>query len=76
MSISPFPNLTMALGYNGRGVAMASSVGTAIGAHLVDRTSPLPLKLSAIKPLPVHGLHPIYASIVIAYYQLRDALKS
>lgn len=72
----PFPNLTMALGYNGRGVAMASSVGTAIGAHLLDRTSPLPLKLSAIKPLPVHGLHPIYASIVIAYYRLRDALES
>lgn len=72
----PFPNLTIALGYNGRGVAMATAVGTAIGAHLLDRTLPLPLKLTAIKPLPLHGLHPIYAGLAIEYYRLRDALEA
>jgi hypothetical protein len=54
---------------------MASSVGTAIGAHLLDRSSRLPLKLTDIKPLPVHGLHPFYASAMIWYYRLRDALE-
>ncbi|MBZ8133748.1 FAD-binding oxidoreductase [Afifella sp. IM 167] len=72
----PFENLTMALGYNGRGVALASALGQAIGAHLLDRTSPLPLKLTEIDPMPVHGLHPIYASAMISYYRLRDALES
>jgi glycine/D-amino acid oxidase-like deaminating enzyme len=72
----PFPNLTIALGYNGRGVAMASATGAAIGAHLIDRMSPLPFKLSAIRPMPAHRLHTIYASLMIAYYRLRDALES
>ncbi|KXF75462.1 FAD-dependent oxidoreductase [Paramesorhizobium deserti] len=73
----PAPGLTMALGYNGRGVAMASALGTAIGAHLLNSTvNPLPLKLTDIKPLPLHDLHPIYASAMIAYYRLRDSLES
>lgn len=71
----PASGLTMALGYNGRGVAMASALGTAIGAHLLDRANPLPLKLTDIKPMPAHVLHPIYASAMIAYNRLRDALE-
>ncbi|MCT8268861.1 FAD-binding oxidoreductase [Afifella sp. JA880] len=68
----PAPNLTMALGYNGRGVGLATSLGQAIGAHLLDRSAPLPLKLTDITPLPAHGLHPIYATAMINYYRLRD----
>lgn len=71
----PFDNLTMALGYNGRGVALASAMGTAIGAHLLDPRIPLPLRFSDIKPLPLHGLHPIYASMAIEYYRFRDRLE-
>ncbi|WP_026379870.1 NAD(P)/FAD-dependent oxidoreductase [Afifella pfennigii] len=72
----PFPDLTMAIGYNGRGVALGTSLGLAIGEHLLDRSRPLPLKLSDIKPLPVHGLYPAYASIAVWYYRLRDSLES
>jgi glycine/D-amino acid oxidase-like deaminating enzyme len=71
----PFPNVTIALGYNGRGVAMASAVGTQIGSHLIDRPEPLPLKLSDIKPLPFHSLHRQYATLMIHYYRLRDFLE-
>jgi glycine/D-amino acid oxidase-like deaminating enzyme len=71
----PLPNLTVALGYNGRGIAMATALGNAIGAHLLDRRKPLPLKLTEIRPLPVHSLHPLYASAMIRYYRLRDALE-
>src|SRR5262249_15259800 len=71
----PFPNVTIALGYNGRGVAMASAVGKQIGAHLIDRSEPLPLKLSDIKLLPLHSLHQHYATLMIHYYRLRDALE-
>lgn len=71
----PAPSLIAALGYNGRGVAMASALGTAIGAHLLDETSPLPLTVSPIRPMPVHDLHPLYASAAISWYRLRDALE-
>lgn len=70
----PFANLTIALGYNGRGVALATALGTAIADHLLDRRRPLPLKLTDIRPLPLHGLHPFYASAMVHYYRLRDAL--
>lgn len=70
----PAPGVTMALGYNGRGVAMASALGGAIGAHLLDSAKPLPLSLSTIRPMPVHGLHPLYASAMIAAYRVRDML--
>jgi glycine/D-amino acid oxidase-like deaminating enzyme len=71
----PAPALTIALGYNGRGVAMASALGTAIGAHLLDETQPLPMSVTDIRPMPAHGWHPVYASLMIAYYRLRDRLE-
>ena len=72
----PAPGVTAALGYNGRGVAMATALGLAIGAHLSDRANPLPLRVTALKPLPLHGLHPIYGEWAIRYYRLRDALEA
>jgi glycine/D-amino acid oxidase-like deaminating enzyme len=72
----PAGNVIVAMGYNGRGVAMASATGTAIGAHILDAASPLPLRVSPIRPLPIHDFHPIYASLAIEYYRLRDALES
>ncbi len=71
----PAPNLTIALGYNGRGVALASAMGDVIGAHLLDPSVRLPLTVSPLRPLPLHGLHPLYATAAIWYYRLRDALE-
>ncbi|TCT02246.1 NAD(P)/FAD-dependent oxidoreductase [Aquabacter spiritensis] len=71
----PAPGITIALGYNGRGVALASALGTALGAHLLDPTAPLPLKLTDISPLPLHPLHRYYATAMIHYYRLRDRLE-
>ena len=72
----PAPGVTAALGYNGRGVAMATALGLAIGAHLLNRANPLPLQASRMKPLPLHGLHPLYGEAAIRYYRLRDALET
>jgi glycine/D-amino acid oxidase-like deaminating enzyme len=72
----PAPGIVAALGYNGRGVAMATALGLAIGAHLADPVQPLPLQPSEMKPLPLHALHPIYGEGAILYYRLRDALES
>ena len=71
----PAPNLTLALGYNGRGVAMATAFGLAVGAHLIDPSKPLPLRVSALKALPLHGLHPLYDAGAIAYHRLRDGFE-
>ncbi|TPW27424.1 NAD(P)/FAD-dependent oxidoreductase [Pararhizobium mangrovi] len=70
----PAPGLIMALGFNGRGVALSSALGTAIGKHLLDEAHPLPLATSPIRPLPVHALHRWYGTGAITYYRLRDAL--
>ncbi len=72
----PAPGVTAALGYNGRGVAMATALGLAIGAHLSDRANPLPLRVSPMKPLPLHRLHEIYGEWAILSYRLRDALEA
>ncbi|WP_186400974.1 FAD-binding oxidoreductase [Stappia sp. P2PMeth1] len=72
----PLPGLTMAAGYNGRGVALSSALGTAIGSHLLDGAQPLPFRFTDIRPLPAHALHPIYATLAIWYYRLRDALET
>ena len=72
----PFDDLTMALGYNGRGVALASALGAAIGRYIADRSQPLPFEFSKINPLPLHGMHPYYATMAIWYYRLRDMLES
>ncbi len=54
----PAPGVIAALGYNGRGVALATALGLAIGAHLADRAEPLPLNTSRLEALPMHGLAP------------------
>jgi glycine/D-amino acid oxidase-like deaminating enzyme len=72
----PAPGVIAALGYNGRGVALATSLGLAIGAHLVDRANPLPFQVSRMKRLPLHGMHPIYGNWAIAYYRARDAMEN
>jgi glycine/D-amino acid oxidase-like deaminating enzyme len=72
----PAPGVIAALGYNGRGVALATSLGLAIGAHLIDRINPLPFLASRIKPLPLHGMHEMYGNWAIAYFRLRDAIES
>jgi glycine/D-amino acid oxidase-like deaminating enzyme len=72
----PAPGVIAALGYNGRGVALATTLGLAIGAHLVDRSQPLPFQPTMLKPLPLHRMHPIYGNWAIAYYRARDAMES
>ncbi len=72
---TPAPGVFVALGYNGRGVALSTALGSAIGAHILDPSRPLPLSSSRIKTLPIHSLHPIYATMVIWYYRLRDMLE-
>jgi len=70
----PAPGLTIAIGYNGRGLALGTAMGRALARHLADG-APLPLPVQPLRPLPLHRLHPLYAGAAIAWYRLRDALE-
>ncbi|MDQ6639332.1 MAG: FAD-binding oxidoreductase [Pseudomonadota bacterium] len=71
----PAPGLTIFLGYNGRGVAMATTLGTMVGANLAaPAAQPLPLALTEIRPIPLHALHRLYATAILQMYRFSDHL--
>ena len=72
----PAAGLAVALGYNGRGVAMA----TMLGKLLADRQLGAPpeafgLPITGIRPLPFWSLRQPVLTALTQYYRLRDALE-
>jgi glycine/D-amino acid oxidase-like deaminating enzyme len=64
------------LGYNGRGVAMA----TAFGKVLADRAqglpvAGLPLPPTPIRPIPFHGVRRPILSLVVGWKRLLDEVE-
>jgi glycine/D-amino acid oxidase-like deaminating enzyme len=71
----PASGLTVFLGYNGRGVAMATTLGTLVAKNLLAPADhPLPLPITDIRPIPAHAAHRLYATAVLQTYRLRDYL--
>jgi glycine/D-amino acid oxidase-like deaminating enzyme len=72
----PAPGLTVFLGYNGRGVAMATTLGTLIAKNLIaPADNPLPLPITGIRPIPLHSMHRAYATAVMQMYRLKDYVR-
>lgn len=70
------PGIMSAIGYNGRGVGMA----TALGKVLADWASgmpeaDLPFPVSPPRPIPFHYLRKAAVSTVVAWSQFRDRLE-
>jgi glycine/D-amino acid oxidase-like deaminating enzyme len=72
---TPAEGLTIALGYNGRGIAMATTLGRHLAAFMSGAAQGLPLPPTSIKPIPFHALQRIYISAGVAWYGLLDALS-
>ena len=73
----PAPGVTIALGYNGRGVAMATALGRSLGEALhAGSLEPCPLPVSAVQPIPAHGLRRLMIGGMAAYYAFRDRMES
>jgi glycine/D-amino acid oxidase-like deaminating enzyme len=71
----PAPNVIACLGYNGRGVAMATVMGGEIARRISGTPAAeldMPVK-SALEPIRFHRLWPIGVKASIAYQRLRSA---
>ncbi|TNF63070.1 MAG: FAD-binding oxidoreductase, partial [Rhodobacteraceae bacterium] len=69
------PGLAAGLGYNGRGVAMATAMGREL-ARWARGTAPADLDypVTPLRPLPLHGLHRLGVSAEILRMRLLDRL--
>jgi len=70
----PSPNLRVVIGYNGRGVALATQMGRYL-ANSISSGEDLPFPITALKPIPFHGLRRFYIGLGIAYYGLCDRIS-
>jgi glycine/D-amino acid oxidase-like deaminating enzyme len=62
----------LALGYNGRGIAMATVMGSLVAARVAGEEIPLPV--TRLSPIPWHGMRKPLLAAGIAYHRLRDQL--
>jgi glycine/D-amino acid oxidase-like deaminating enzyme len=73
---SPAPGLLAGLGYNGRGVAMATVMGRLLGRWaLGESAESLDFPVTPLRPIRLHSLSRLAARATIRYLQLRDALE-
>lgn len=73
----PAPGLHAMLGYNGRGVAMATACGRMMAERMQGMpASELPLPTSPLKPVPFHGLRRPALAAAVAWKRLLDGWES
>lgn len=70
----PKPNLLIAIGYNGRGVGLATALGPHLAAYLQNPAHPLPLPITPITAIPAHFLQKLYLSAGITWYRFLDSI--
>ena len=68
----PAPGVIAALGYNGRGVAMATAMGGQIARRL--RGDGIDMPITDLRPIPFHGLWRSAVAARVLYGQIRDRL--
>ena len=68
------PGVLAFVGCNGRGVALATSIGTQLArAMLGAKVSDLPMPFTPLDPFPAHGIARKFTSFPIILYRRRDA---
>ena len=72
----PAPGLLAGLGYNGRGVAMATAMGRLLARRaLGEPAESLGFPVPGVRPIRLHALSRLAARATIGYLQTRDALE-
>jgi glycine/D-amino acid oxidase-like deaminating enzyme len=70
----PAPGVLICLGYNGRGVAMATAMGRALADRMAHPTSAFDMPLTPVAPLPLHAFWPVVVKAAILSGRVRDFL--
>jgi glycine/D-amino acid oxidase-like deaminating enzyme len=70
----PAPGVLICLGYNGRGVAMATAMGRALADRIAHPSSAFDMPLTPMRPIPMHGLWPAAVKAAIVSGRVRDFL--
>ncbi|MCV3210833.1 FAD-binding oxidoreductase [Mesorhizobium sp. YC-39] len=69
----PEDGILICLGYNGRGVAMASAMGSVLAKRLRgDETAPFPMPISQVKTIRFHRFWPLGVRAAILSGRLKD----
>ena len=71
----PAPGLTLALGCNGRGIGLCTSLGQQLAGRLCDKRAAFAYPVSPLQRLPLHGLQRFYIGAGVAWYSLLDRLN-
>lgn len=70
----PEPGVTICLGYNGRGVAMASAMGAQLAARIANRDARFDMPITDIRGIPLHAFWRSGVRAAIARGRLVDWL--
>lgn len=68
----PADGLLICLGYNGRGVAMATAMGMQLARRINDRSAAFDMPITDMKTLRFHALWPLAVKAAIAYGRFSD----
>jgi glycine/D-amino acid oxidase-like deaminating enzyme len=70
----PAEGVLACLGYNGRGVAMASAMGAQLARRCMNRSSEFDMPMTGMKPIRFHSMWKIGVRAAIAQGRLADFL--
>jgi glycine/D-amino acid oxidase-like deaminating enzyme len=70
----PAPGVIAALGYNGRGVAMATAMGGQIARRILSPGAAVDMPITNLKPIPFHALWRSAVAARVTYGRIRDIL--
>jgi len=70
----PQRGILICVGYNGRGVAMATTMGAQLARRIVHPDEPLDMPVTRIETIPLHALWPLAVKAAIMVGRVRDYL--
>jgi glycine/D-amino acid oxidase-like deaminating enzyme len=70
----PAPGVLICLGYNGRGVALATAMGRALAGRMAHPSAAFDMPLTPLEPIPMHALWPLAVKAAILTGRVRDFL--
>jgi glycine/D-amino acid oxidase-like deaminating enzyme len=71
---APAPGLLIAVGFNGKGVAMTSLMGKLIADHVRAPGEAVPYPITGIRPIPLHAFRQPALHLAMHYHTLMDRL--